>query len=614
MVMFKSDKFRIVVKLILVVCLLVFAQILFFPEFIYDDIFHETRAAEISSFTALLSSKIPVFFVFWKTIAFISGDGNVFWFRLSHVLLHTLNAAIVFLITQEIFSKKYKRDDVFFSFLCALCFAIHPMQVESVAWLSSLKGVLASTFTLMAFYLYQSDNFKNLRFRNVYIVATFVLSLLTKPTNLLFPLVFMVYDYAILEFKIEKVFKKSFILIIIALAGALLTILEFPQATPFAKDFQWGERTIYMMHSMGFYLKKFFYPYPLLFDYGQNEKAIAEFIKTDINFYRKTILLFTGFISLLSYLFISNIRPLATLGLVIFFVSIFPVLGFIPHNFEAISLVADRFMYLGVWGLAICLFDIGQMLCEKEFLQKVSRVVVSLVFICLISLSFLQARRWRSSSEILQYNVVYNPKSLSVLEGLALSQYKEGNYEEAYETAGQGLRQSDGLSLYEIMINSLAKLRSYNLLEVFESSMLKQKRLTDLRLQALIDFQLFRYEKLLQKKEQKVVETPLEQANRVFSKTNETFDKAKETKLYIEDLIQRYPIERDKEVMESYFYTAQYFMGLDHCEEFKYFREQMEDYRKKRSYVGSINLDYDWLKCKKVLEAKQSKDPGRKKS
>jgi hypothetical protein len=179
----------------------------------------------------------------------------------------------------------------------------------------------------------------------------------------------------------------------------------------------------------------------------------------------------------------------------------------------------------------------------------------------------------------------------------------ENNYRNAYNLAGQGLRRAESFTFYDGMIRGLMGERSYNLLEVFEKSMKESGRLKNLKAKALLDFALFRYDDLvkktnLDKKEQDIAKI----LNAAGYEITDYDDENLKGKVYARELLERYPEERDKEVMESYFYTAQYFMGLGLCQEFMHFKKQMDEYRIKRSYQGSINLEYDAMKCKIILD------------
>lgn len=81
------------------------------------------------------------------------------------------------------------------AFITALLFGIHPMRVESVAWITERKDVLFGAFYLAAFYLYLKQKIKYSSKRNLFIFILFILALLSKIQAVTLPLTFLVADY-----------------------------------------------------------------------------------------------------------------------------------------------------------------------------------------------------------------------------------------------------------------------------------------------------------------------------------------------------------------------------------------------------------------------------------
>jgi len=81
------------------------------------------------------------------------------------------------------------------AFVTALLFGIHPMRVESVAWITERKDVLFGAFYLAAFYLYLKQKIKYSSKRNLFIFVLFILALLSKIQAVTLPLTFLVVDY-----------------------------------------------------------------------------------------------------------------------------------------------------------------------------------------------------------------------------------------------------------------------------------------------------------------------------------------------------------------------------------------------------------------------------------
>jgi protein O-mannosyl-transferase len=118
--------------------------------------------------------------------------------HLTNVLLHGTAAVLLFLALRSLTSNiQPSTRNLFACAFAATLFAIHPLRVESVAWVSERKDVLSGVFfalTLLAYGRYaKSDRFRIGRYLTI--VALFVLGLMSKPTLVTLPFVLLLLDY-----------------------------------------------------------------------------------------------------------------------------------------------------------------------------------------------------------------------------------------------------------------------------------------------------------------------------------------------------------------------------------------------------------------------------------
>lgn len=106
-----------------------------------------------------------------------------------NVVFHALNAIILFLVLANA-TEKYFR-----SFLVAALFAVHPMNVESVAWMAERKTLLSMFFLLLALGAYQWYARKPRVGPYLVVTACFALALMAKPLAITFPFVLLLWDY-----------------------------------------------------------------------------------------------------------------------------------------------------------------------------------------------------------------------------------------------------------------------------------------------------------------------------------------------------------------------------------------------------------------------------------
>jgi tetratricopeptide (TPR) repeat protein len=110
-------------------------------------------------------------------------------FHLTNVLLHAANAALLFLAVRALTGAYWRSAAV------ALLFAVHPLRVESVAWVSERKDVLSVFFGLLALWAYAGYAARPSVARYAAVASAFVLSLMSKSMLVTLPCLFLVLDW-----------------------------------------------------------------------------------------------------------------------------------------------------------------------------------------------------------------------------------------------------------------------------------------------------------------------------------------------------------------------------------------------------------------------------------
>jgi len=110
------------------------------------------------------------------------------WHHLVNVLLHAVDTVLLFLLLETATGKAWRSAAV------AALFAVHPLHVESVAWIAERKDVLSTAFGLLAMLAYVRWTRRRGAGGHLLIVAAFVLSLLSKPMLVTLPLLLLLLD------------------------------------------------------------------------------------------------------------------------------------------------------------------------------------------------------------------------------------------------------------------------------------------------------------------------------------------------------------------------------------------------------------------------------------
>ncbi len=113
---------------------------------------------------------------------------NAGWHHITSVIIHALNALLLFAFLLKATGAAWR------SFMVAALFAIHPLHVESVAWIAERKDLLCAFFWFAGLLAYAFYTEKRTIFRYSLVLTAFILGLLSKPMILTFPFLLLLLD------------------------------------------------------------------------------------------------------------------------------------------------------------------------------------------------------------------------------------------------------------------------------------------------------------------------------------------------------------------------------------------------------------------------------------
>ena len=384
----KKLKIIIPVFLILIVVLVSFYPSLKNNFINLDDNLYvtENKAIRSISLTNLKNISTSFFITHYQPVTIFSYlleyhlfKLNPFNYHLTNLLLHLLNCLLVFWVIYLV------SGSIPIAGLTALLFGIHPMQVESVAWISERKNLLYAFFFLGAIvsYLYylKKDKAKKYYFLCLFL---FILSLLSKSMAITLPLVLLLLDYFTsrkinLALFIEKIpyFFLSLIFGLVALLGGYLSKVFYD-----GSSYGLLTRLAGSSSDIIFYLHKLFLPVKLSLLYAY----------TEINHNPLCLYSLAGVIILLAVVIISSrYSKKVILGSGLFLLTIFPAVRFLPLDE---TLVADRYVYLPAIGIFYLLAQ-GCMWLYKRKTEYYRLTRVFLVIILAAIVIFLGCSTWQ---------------------------------------------------------------------------------------------------------------------------------------------------------------------------------------------------------------------------
>lgn len=345
---------------LVVLCWIVFSPILengFILK--WDDQWQVTNAYTASEWTinnvahifcyAYNGQYSPLNQLMYKGIYSIGGFNTVL-FHATSILLHGINACLVYCLTYKLLndlSRFTELNILLTSFLMSVFFIVHPLQVESVAWISASKILLSSLFYLAAclvFVRFLANKEKWHEYLLSYIL--FVLGLLSKEQTVVLPLMLVLFCHWYgLKIMDRKVCKWLFPFVITSVAFGLIFIFvtRSDAATGNSTSFTMVQRVVFACYAVAEYICKAVVPYNLHFKYFyplQSDGTVPYWL------FSYPLLIASAIVCL--YPSVRSNRSIRY-GLSIFLVHIFLVLGIIPMGRQHV--VADRYMYLPIIGI-----------------------------------------------------------------------------------------------------------------------------------------------------------------------------------------------------------------------------------------------------------------------
>ncbi len=364
---------------------------------------------------------IPITYTLWALVADITApQTSPALFHALNIALHAVAASVAYLLLLEVIGASLP------SLLGALLFALHPVQVEAVAWASGTKDVLYAMLALIA--LWQYLKFAREHDPRAFVLATlaFTLALLSKPTAIVVPLMAAALDCAVAKRPVRLICKSVGVWLL--LAAPIVIVTKRVQAAQHAHELSrlWA-RPLVALDTLAFYLFKLIWPAKLTIDYGRTPEVA---IKNGWLLWA-----WVAPIAVAAALFIWRRRvAVLVLAAVLFLAPLLPVLGFVPFDFQAYSTVGDHYLYLAMLGPALAL----AWLLERRRVRPLSWII-GVVLVVLALRSSLQIRYWRDSQALFHHALDVNPRSFAAYNSLAAAAVDDGDLPTAVRLANRAI-------------------------------------------------------------------------------------------------------------------------------------------------------------------------------
>ena len=339
------------------------------------------------------------------------------WHHFTNVLLHTLAAMLLFLALQRMTGAVWQ------SAFVAAVFAIHPLRVESVAWIAERKDVLSGVFFMLTLLAYA--NYVRLpRVRGyLVVVLLFACGLMSKPMLVTLPFVLLLLDYWPLDRIKDQLWKRvaeKIPLIVLSAASSVITFLVQKGAVGQTEELPIFERINNAVVSYVLYIWQMLWPVNLavFYPHPENRLPLWEIV---------CCLLILMCITVAAIALRAR-RPYLFTGWLWYLGMLVPVIGLVQVGWQG---RADRYTYLPQIGLYMAA---TWAVVDLTVLYRYRRATLStaiLVIAALSSCTWVQNSYWRNSETLFRHALAVTTNNDVAENNLGIVFLGQGKLDEA---------------------------------------------------------------------------------------------------------------------------------------------------------------------------------------
>ncbi|MCE5284699.1 MAG: tetratricopeptide repeat protein, partial [Pelosinus sp.] len=367
------------------------------------------------------------------------GD-NAGGYHITNLLFHIANTLLLFFLLNKMTGALYRS-----AFVAAL-FALHPLHVESVAWVSERKDVLSAFFWILTMWAYanysRSQNWK----QYMIVIFLFALGLMAKPMLVTLPFILLLMDYwplgrmklgkniSVNDFSTEKKSLLSLLLekmplFLLTLFSCVITFVAQNKyhAVISLQDISLSQRICNTLNSYAGYLEKTFWFHNLGVFYTYPDK----FNSLEVAGAVILIILLTS----LAAIFIKK-TPYLAVGWFWYLGTLIPVIGLVQVGSQA---MADRYTYIPLIGIFIMLsWGLPVLLSGIRYGKYVNLFVATVFITTVATASYHRVQIWENNFTLFGHAIEFDKRKYIAYHILGYNAAKYGDNEKAlyyyYET------------------------------------------------------------------------------------------------------------------------------------------------------------------------------------
>jgi protein O-mannosyl-transferase len=408
----------------------------------YDDMDNVVNNGLISQFSpghlvqlfsrAYLYMYAPLTFVTYATDFLVYGlDPS--GFKLTNLLIHLFNVTLLFLLSRQLFKNTTTAA------LLVILFAIHPLNVDSVSWISARSNLLATLFFFLALLLYLQYLEKKRITWLVMVTISFLLSLLSKSSGIMLPLTLLLVDYLVdRKFNWKVIVEKSPVFILSLVFGLIAVYFRSDSGNPQSfMEYNIFDRFLMICYTLTGYLIKSILPFQLsaIYAYPVKTGIFLPFL------YYLTPFILAGVIFLVSRL--KKRRREVVFGLGFFLINVLLTQVVLLED----SFMANRYGYLPCVGLFFIIsagFD--HFMKGSRKMQNISMLVISSVLLFFSVVTFQRSQVWKNTLTLFNDAVERSPGSAFAWNNRGIARYSGNDLEGALNDYNRAITLFPGYS------------------------------------------------------------------------------------------------------------------------------------------------------------------------
>jgi len=388
--------------LVLIAIWIVYARSLHFPFTNFDDFDYVVENRHV--YTGLTLANIrwaltATYAANWHPLTWISHQIDVSLFgvdagklRIGSIVLHCASAILLFLFLVQTTGRRWA------SLAVTAIFALHPMRVESVVWVSERKDTLSTFLFLATLLAYVQFTRTRSIPRYILVLLIFALGLATKPMLVTLPFVLMLIDYWPLNRGLKLVEKLPMFAMIIP--SAIITMHAQKEAM---RPIPLGVRIENSIVSYATYIGKMLWPSSLavMYPYRQTVSMIA-------------LIGSASLLVIITIVVIKSAKPYAIVGWLWFLGTLVPVIGIVQVGAQA---MADRYSYIPSIGFTIAIVWLVADLLRNRARMEIG-IATAVIVVAIAAATYVQVGTWQDTLVLFEHAVAVTPQNPQAINAL----------------------------------------------------------------------------------------------------------------------------------------------------------------------------------------------------